>query len=56
MLLGHLMYVAQLVAKQQGLEKGFRVVVSIVGTNSGALNTDMHTRNAGLQRRDDSTS
>jgi HIT domain len=27
-LLGHLMYVAQLVAKQQGLSKGFRVVVN----------------------------
>ncbi|KAG5176997.1 14 kDa zinc-binding protein [Tribonema minus] len=27
-LLGHLMYVAQLVAKQQGLERGFRVVVN----------------------------
>lgn len=27
-LLGHLMYVAQLVAKQEGLETGFRIVVN----------------------------
>ena len=28
MLLGHCMYVAQMVAKQENLEKGFRVVIN----------------------------